>query len=72
MQNGFIENLGGSSQDECLTEHVFRSLPAARRTIELWRADYNTQSPHTSLNELTPIAFANRSSLDHKPIGLCL
>ena len=40
MQNGFIENLGGSSQDECLTEHVFRSLPAARRTIGLRRGDY--------------------------------
>ena len=34
--------------------------------------DHNTQRPHTSLGGLTPVAFANRSSLDYNPIGLCL
>jgi putative transposase len=72
MQNGFVESLIGRLRDECLNEHLFRSLPAAQRTIELWRADYNTQRPHTSLGGLTPVAFANRSSLDYNPIGLCL
>jgi putative transposase len=72
MQNGFVESLIGRLRDECLNEHVFRSLPAARRTIDLWRADYNTERPHTSLGGLTPVAFANRSRLDHNPIGLCL
>ena len=72
MQNGFVESLIGRLRDECLNEHVFRSLPAARRTIELWRADYNTCRPHTSLDGLTPTAFANRSALDHNPNGLCL
>lgn len=72
MQNGFVESLIGRLRDECLNEHLFRSRPAARRTIELWRADYNTCRPHTSLNGLTPVAFANRSSLDHNTHGLCL
>lgn len=65
MQNGFVESLIGRFQDECLNEHVFRSLPAARRAVEHWRADYNTERPHTSLGGLTPAAFANRSQLDH-------
>jgi hypothetical protein len=65
MQNGFVESLIGRLRDECLNEHLFRSLPAARRTIESWRLDYNTQRPRTSLKGLTPFAFANRSAMDH-------
>ena len=55
----------GRLRDECLNEHLFSSLPAARRTIELWRIDYNTRRPHTSLDGLTPFAFATRSAMDH-------
>jgi putative transposase len=65
MQNGFVESLIGRFRDECLNEHLFRSLPAARRLIEAWRADYNTTRPHTSLGALTPNAFATRSGWDH-------
>ena len=49
----------GRLRDECLNEHPFRSS-AARHTLELWRIDYNTQRPHTSLNGLTPFTFVNR------------
>lgn len=69
MQNGFVESLIGRLRDECLNEHLFRSLPAARRTIELWRVDYNTERPHTSLHGLTPFAFANRPNPGHNPNG---
>src|SRR5919106_3298211 len=55
MQNGLVESLIGRLRDECLNAHLFRSLPAARRTIELWRIDYNTQRPHTSLGGLSPL-----------------
>jgi putative transposase len=72
MQNGFVESLIGRLRDECLNEHLFRSLPAARRTIELWRVDYNTERPHTSLDGLTPLAFANRPIPGHNPNGLWL
>jgi putative transposase len=65
MQNGFVESLIGQFRDECLNEHLFRSLPAARRLIEEWRIDYNTTRPHTSLGGLTPNAFATRSGWDH-------
>ena len=72
MQNAFVESLIGRLRDECLNEHLFKSLPAVRRTLDLWRADYNTQRPHTSLAGLTPFAFANRSITGHNQGGLWL
>ncbi len=73
MQNGLVESLIGRLRDECLNEHLFRSLPAARQTIELWRIDYNNQRPHTSLGGLTPFAFANGfpMSHNHNRLWLC-
>jgi len=35
MQNGFVESLNGRFRDECLNEHLFRGLHAARQIIEL-------------------------------------
>ena len=72
MQNAFVESLIGRLRDECLDEHLFTSLPAAQRAIERWRIDYNTQRPHTSLDGLTPFAFANRPTVGHNPSGLWL
>jgi hypothetical protein len=60
QQNGFVERFNGRFSDECLNEHRFGSLAVARRIIEAWRSDYNTARPHTSLNALTPAAFATR------------
>jgi putative transposase len=65
-QNGFVESLNGRFRDECLNEHLFRGMAAARRIIEEWRIDYNEHRPHTSLRGLTPNAFATRSRSDHK------
>ena len=72
QQNGFVESFNGRFRDECLNEHLFGNLPGARRTIEAWRTDYNTQRPHTSLNGLTPEAFAARPSQGHTENGFCL
>ena len=65
MQNGFVESLNGRLRDECLNEHLFRSLHAAQQIIEDWRIDYNHTRPHTSLGGLTPSEFATRSRKDH-------
>ena len=72
QQNGFVESFNGRFRDECLNEHLFSSLAAARRIIEAWRVDYNTTRPHTSLNGLTPEAFAARPSQGHTDNGFCL
>ena len=65
MQNGFVESLNGRFRDECLNEHLFRGLHAARQIIEAWRIDYNHHRPHTSLRGLTPNEFATRSTESH-------
>lgn len=62
VQNAFVESFNGRLRDECLNEHVFRSLSEARRIVEAWRIDYNTVRPHSSLEGLAPSVFANRLS----------
>ena len=59
------ELYNGRLRDECLNEHVFTNLSEARRIIEEWRIDYNTNRPHTSLNGLTPTEFAARPDQGH-------
>jgi transposase InsO family protein len=44
----------------------------ARRIIEAGRIDYNGHRPHTSLDGLTPIEFANRSKMDQNRNRLSL
>ena len=72
MQNGFVESFNGRLRDECLNEHLFASLAQARRIIEEWRIDYNTNRPHTSLNGLTPTEFAARPIQGHNRNRLSL
>jgi putative transposase len=72
QQNGFIESFNGRLRDECLNETLFSNMSEARRIIEAWRVDYNTERPHTSLNGLTPNEFASRSSQDQNQNGVYL
>lgn len=58
MQNAFVESFNGRFRDECLNENLFSNLAEARRIIETWRIDYNTDRPHTSLDGQTPTEFA--------------
>jgi putative transposase len=72
QQNGFVESFNGRFRDECLNEHLFSSLAGARQIIEAWRIDYNTERPHTSLDGLTPAAFATRPKPGHTEDELSL
>ena len=58
VQNAYVESFNGRFRDECLNQHCFPSLRAARSIIEDWRNDYNQTRPHTSLGKLTPTEFA--------------
>ena len=60
-QNGYCESFNGKFRDECLNMEVFHHPDHARAVIELWRRDYNTQRPHSSLGYRTPCEF--RASL---------
>ena len=57
MQNGHVESFNGRFRDECLAESWFPTVPRARVEIELWRVDYNTVRPHSSLDGRTPEEF---------------
>jgi putative transposase len=57
-QNAFVESFNGRFRDECLNDHWFESLNAARAVIAAWRCDYNQQRPHSALDYLTPAEFA--------------
>lgn len=57
VENAFAESFIGRLRDECLNENWFISLRNARNIIEMWRKDYNTVRPHTSLRGLTPSEY---------------
>ena len=64
-QNAYIESFNGKLRDECLNDHWFTSLAHARDVIESWRIDYNEERPHSSLNQMTPNAFAATGRLSN-------
>jgi putative transposase len=63
VQNAFVESFNGKFRDECLNQHWFVSLDEARAVIEDWRIDYNQFRPHSSLGELTPEQFRDRTAV---------
>lgn len=63
VQNAYVESFNGKFRDECLSEHWFLSLDEAREVIEEWRQDYNQFRPHSSLDDLTPEQFRDRSAV---------
>lgn len=58
-QNGNIESFNGKLRDECLNEHWFLSVQEARRLVEQWRLEYNSERPHSALGGKTPDEFMN-------------
>ena len=60
VQNAFAESFNGRLRDECLNEHWFMTLEEAKIRIENWRIDYNEVRPHSSLDNLTPAAYADQ------------
>lgn len=62
MQNGHVESFNGRLRDECLNANWFVNLADARRKIEHWRQEYNTERPHSSLAYRTPAEFAKTCS----------
>ena len=63
-ENAYIESFNGKFRDECLNEHWFLTMAQARRIIEAWRIEYNTEQPHSSLGDLTPEEFAANNLLE--------
>ena len=67
VQNAFVESFNGKFRDQCLNEHWFVDLNDARRQIEMFRRDYNSYRPHSSLGGQTPEEFARRAAALQAP-----
>ena len=66
-QNGVGESFNGKFRDECLSMEWFRSRTEAKAIVEAWRRHYNEVRPHSSLDYLTPAAFAAKLKNDAVP-----
>jgi len=53
-ENGYIESFNGKMRDELLAREIFYSLKEAQIMIEMWRKEYNTVRPHSSLGYHPP------------------
>jgi putative transposase len=62
VENAYIESFNGRFRDECLNEHWFLTIARARRVTESWRIEYNTERPHSSLDDMTPQEFATMAA----------
>jgi len=57
-ENGYIESFNGKMRDELLNGEIFYSLKEAQVLIEMWRKEYNTIRPHSSLGYQPPAPAA--------------
>jgi putative transposase len=57
-ENAYVESFNGKLEDELLNREQFGTLKEAKVLVEDHRLDYNHRRPHSSLNYLTPAAFA--------------
>ena len=57
-ENAYSESFNGKFRDEFLNREMFTSLREARLITEDYRLEYNHRRPHSSLDYMTPAAFA--------------
>jgi putative transposase len=57
-QNGYAESFHSKVRDEFLNREDFESEPQARALGALWKGEYNSERPHSSLGYQTPAEFA--------------
>jgi len=62
IENAYAESFIGRLRDECLNENWFMNMKHARDTIEDWRRDYNEVRPHSSLNGMAPMEYAETAA----------
>ncbi len=69
-ENGYCESFNGKLRDECLNQEIFYSLKEAQVVVELWRTQYNTTRPHSSLGYRPPAPLTStglQTKLDQHP-----
>lgn len=58
-ENAFIESFNGRVRQECLNQHWFNDLDEVQAHLDIWKADYNLERPHSSLGYLSPNDYAS-------------
>ena len=58
-QNAFIERFNRTYREDILDTHLFSSLEEVTQISCEWLDKYNYDRPHQSLQQLSPICFAN-------------
>jgi putative transposase len=71
-QNGYAESFHGKLRDEFLDREEFESPGQAQALGRLWKEEYNTERPHSSLGYQTPAEYAAQCKryvpIDETPI----
>ncbi len=66
-ENPYVESFNGRLRDELLNIEEFGSLTEAKIIIEDWRTEYNTYTPHSALDGLTPTEYADTTTDNKQP-----
>jgi transposase InsO family protein len=69
-ENAYSESFNGRFRDEFLNREMFTSLREARLITEDFRLEYNHRRPHSSLDYMTPAAFAAATRGGATPLRL--
>jgi putative transposase len=57
-ENGYVESFNSKFWDELLNREFFLHIDELRYVADYWLMDYNHYRPHSSLDYMTPAAFA--------------
>ena len=57
-ENGYVESFSEKLRDELLNRELFLQIDELRYVVERWWMDYNHYRPHSSLDYMSPAAFA--------------
>ncbi len=72
-QNGYAESFHSKLRDEFLNLEDFESVTQAQALGTLWKGEYNTERPHSSLAYQTPAEYAAQFEryvpIDERPPG---
>jgi hypothetical protein len=65
--NALCESFNNRVRQELLNSNWFACLDDGRLQARVWRRDYSTNHPHSSLGDLSPEEFPRRSAIRGRP-----